>query len=156
MCVPRHFQAPYLRERGGGGGVWGRGPLLKTIWLLAASGLAGGAIQHNEFDPATLIDGVFERAYEQGAVHTLPLVVVVSSFGWPPLKPLEWFVPGRVLRREPTPSLLGAVVGHLNAVGQKAGHGAWRARQQRAGESRGLGGWCLPGAACPSIGLRTT
>uniref|UniRef100_A0A7S0R439 Uncharacterized protein n=1 Tax=Pyramimonas obovata TaxID=1411642 RepID=A0A7S0R439_9CHLO len=57
-------------------------------------------IRYGRFDEETLDDETFNQALRRGALKELPVVLVVTSYGWPPRFPLDW------IKRQPWPAMV--------------------------------------------------
>jgi len=61
-------------------------------------------IRYARLDLETLVEDTFEQAMNRGRIKDLPVVLVVTSYGWPPRFPLDW------INRQPWPAFVSTKV----------------------------------------------
>jgi len=84
---------------------WGPFSADKPVPKLDANGaLLDDGIRYGRFDEDTLDDETFNQALRRGALKELPVVLVVTSYAWPPAFPLDW------IKRQPWPAFVSTKV----------------------------------------------
>ncbi|KAK3272036.1 hypothetical protein CYMTET_19643 [Cymbomonas tetramitiformis] len=100
---PDPMVEPLLQESQAAKASTGAGPA-EAAAEAAPGNSSDDGIRYARFNPETLVEETFEQAMNRGRIKDLEMVLVITSYGWPPRFSLDW------INNQPFPAFVSSKV----------------------------------------------